>query len=68
MTEQPSPSEAEKYQRMAQALREVLLSVPHGMGDHTDLCRLQNEGVAPADDRHCHCHVGRVRAALQRWR
>ncbi|MEO5340749.1 MAG: hypothetical protein H7837_09595 [Magnetococcus sp. MYC-9] len=62
----PDPLEAARG--MAQALRRVLQSVPHGTGDHTDLCRLHNEGIAPDDEQKCRCHVGRVRAALRQWR
>lgn len=54
-------------EEMAYALRQVLLRVPHGTGDHTDLCRMQNEGLPPMDDKKCHCHVGRVRAAIRDW-
>ncbi|MEO5363140.1 MAG: hypothetical protein H7838_05900 [Magnetococcus sp. DMHC-8] len=55
-------------ERMAQALRQVLMSVPHGTGDHTDLCRLHNDGISPADEQKCRCHVGRICAALREWR
>lgn len=68
MTEQELLAQLEESQRMAHALRKVLQSVPHGMGDHTDLCRMSNEGVAPADDLQCRCHVARIRAALRQWR
>lgn len=54
--------------QMAQALRQVLLSVPHGTGDHTDFCRLHNEGISPSEEDKCRCHVGRVCAALRQWR
>jgi hypothetical protein len=54
-------------QQMARALRQILASVPHGTGDHTDLCRMQNEGISPSDEAKCQCHVGRVCAALRKW-
>lgn len=58
---------AEKAEKVAHALRHALLQVPHGTGDHTDLCRMHNEGLPPMQDEHCHCHVGKVRAAIQAW-
>ncbi|MBF0172553.1 MAG: hypothetical protein HQL83_03790 [Magnetococcales bacterium] len=49
-------------------LYQALIKVPRGMGDHTDLCRMHNQGLPPADDHLCRCHVGPVRAALVRYR
>ena len=63
--EQQAVERAEKAEKMAFALRQVLLRVPHGTGDHTDLCRMQNEGMAPMDDQNCRCHVGRIRAVIR---
>ncbi len=61
-------AQVETCRGMAMALRQVLQSVPHGTGDHTDLCRMQNEGISPADEEKCRCHVGRVCAVLRAWR
>lgn len=55
----------EKAEHTARALRQVLMRVPHGTGDHTDLCRMQNEGLPPMKEQNCHCHVGQVRAAIR---
>ena len=63
--EQQAVERAEKAEQMALALRQVLLRVPHGTGDHTDLCRMQNEGMAPMDDQNCRCHVGRIRTVIR---
>ena len=64
---QQALARAEKAELIARNLRQVLLKVPHGTGDHTDLCRMQNEGLPPMDDHKCRCHVGRVRMAIQKW-
>ncbi|MBF0461580.1 MAG: hypothetical protein HQL87_09305 [Magnetococcales bacterium] len=61
-------AQAAASRQMAEALRQVLQLVPHGMGDHTDLCRMQNEGRAPVEEQNCQCHVGRVCAVLRQWR
>ena len=61
-------AQLEAAQKMANDLRQVLSSVPHGTGDHTDLCRMHNEGRSPRREQQCHCHVGRILAALRRWR
>ncbi|MBF0447513.1 MAG: hypothetical protein HQL67_04865 [Magnetococcales bacterium] len=60
-------SEAEKIAELEQrcaAYRDVLLRVPHSRGDHSDLCRMKNEGQPPPTADQCHCHVGLVSAAL----
>ncbi|MEO5345329.1 MAG: hypothetical protein H7834_02985 [Magnetococcus sp. YQC-9] len=49
-----------------QLMRQVLRSIPHGQGDHTDFCRMENEGLPPVDDAHCRCYVAAVRKALGR--
>ncbi|MEG3637759.1 hypothetical protein [Magnetococcus sp. PR-3] len=54
----------QQYQQNLQQLRKVLLQVPHGPGDHSDLCRMHNQGLAPKEDDHCHCHVGAIRQIL----
>ncbi|MBF0185652.1 MAG: hypothetical protein HQM06_14875 [Magnetococcales bacterium] len=59
---------AERAEQIAHELYQVLLAVPHGLGDHTDLCRLQHAGVPPRDDQTCHCHVGKISTALKKWR
>ncbi|MBF0097180.1 MAG: hypothetical protein HQM04_11865 [Magnetococcales bacterium] len=56
---------AERAEKLAHELRQLLQAVPHGLGDHTDFCRLQHGGVPPRDDSVCHCHVGKIRRALQ---
>ncbi|MBF0161519.1 MAG: hypothetical protein HQL88_04450 [Magnetococcales bacterium] len=61
-------AQLEAARERAEALRRVLLSVPHGTGDHTDLCRMHNEGISPRDEQQCRCHVGRICAALRQWR
>lgn len=74
MTPAPLPEEelTEARRRLARAegevqrLRQVLRRIPHGHGDHTDLCRMENEGLPPSDDAHCHCHVAMVRRSLKR--
>lgn len=66
-TLQQSATRAEKAEHAARALRQELLLVPHGTGDHTDLCRMQNDGSAPMAEKNCRCHVGRVRAAIRQW-
>lgn len=53
-------SEPERLELLYQAL----LKVPCGTGDHTDLCRMHNDGLPPLDNERCHCHVGLVRVAL----
>lgn len=50
----------------ARTLRHLLIRVPHGSGDHTDLCRMANEGLPPTDPELCRCHVALVRNALMK--
>ncbi|MBF0437988.1 MAG: hypothetical protein HQL93_02590 [Magnetococcales bacterium] len=51
-------------QAHVRALQQVLSRIPHGRGDHTDLCRMANEGMPPVDNDHCQCHVALIRKAL----
>ncbi|MBF0342315.1 MAG: hypothetical protein HQL95_15325 [Magnetococcales bacterium] len=55
---------AERAEADVAALRQVLRKVPHGGGDHTDFCRMENEGLPPREDSLCHCHVALIRRAL----
>ncbi|MBF0613893.1 MAG: hypothetical protein G8237_12575 [Magnetococcales bacterium] len=74
MNTPPEPAEelADARRRLARAeeevrhLRQVLRRIPHGRGDHTDFCRMENEGLPPADDARCHCHVSWIRKSLKR--
>ncbi|MBF0140305.1 MAG: hypothetical protein HQL74_08490 [Magnetococcales bacterium] len=52
------------HQEWLETLYLALIKVPCGTGDHTDLCRMHNNGLPPLDNDRCHCHVGPVRAAL----
>ena len=56
---------AEKAEATVLCLRQALRRVPRGMGDHTDLCRMENNGTPPRTIRDCRCHVGPVRQALE---
>lgn len=49
-------------------LYQALVRVPCGTGDHTDLCRMHNQGLPPLDHDRCRCHVGIVRTALADYR
>lgn len=51
-------------QELLHLLYQALLKVPRGMGDHTDLCRMKNNGLPPTQDTACQCHVGPVRKAI----
>ncbi|MBF0272077.1 MAG: hypothetical protein HQL98_08455 [Magnetococcales bacterium] len=68
----PEVELAEARRRVARAegelenLRQVLRCIPHGRGDHTDFCRMENEGLPPVDDAHCCCHVAMIRKYLKR--
>ncbi|MBF0163207.1 MAG: hypothetical protein HQL97_09990 [Magnetococcales bacterium] len=70
--EDPLLELAEARRRLARAeaevqlLRQVLRSIPHGRGDHTDFCRMENEGLPPVDEAHCRCYVAAIRKALGR--
>ncbi|OSM02522.1 hypothetical protein MAIT1_02676 [Magnetofaba australis IT-1] len=58
---------AARYAQMAtlaQQLRHVLMRVPHGHGDHSDRCRMANDGLAPSAPDQCQCHVAEIRAVL----
>ncbi|MBF0308342.1 MAG: hypothetical protein HQL56_02275, partial [Magnetococcales bacterium] len=46
------------------ALLRLLRRVPHGEGDHTDLCRHAQGGLTPVPDASCRCHVAGIRRAL----
>ncbi|MBF0215162.1 MAG: hypothetical protein HQM00_16645 [Magnetococcales bacterium] len=71
MNPEPEMELAEARRRLARAeaeihtLRQLLYGVPHGRGDHTDFCRMENAGLPPSDDAHCRCHVASIRRALQ---
>lgn len=56
---------AEKAEATVKMLRKVLSGVPHSTGDHSDLCRMHNDGRAPRDETKCLCHVGKVKEALR---
>ncbi|MGN7610574.1 hypothetical protein ACQZV8_00650 [Magnetococcales bacterium HHB-1] len=45
--------------------RRVLLSVPHGPGDHTDACRFAQGTFSPHKPMKCRCHVQKVQNALR---
>lgn len=45
-------------------LRNLLQHVPHGRGDHTDFCRMANDGLPPEQNEHCRCHVAMIRKTL----
>ncbi|MBF0629047.1 MAG: hypothetical protein HQL91_12590 [Magnetococcales bacterium] len=74
--DEPDPMDelAETRRRIARAegelqvLRQVLRRVPHGRGDHTDFCRMENEGLPPPNDEACRCHVAMVRKCLKQER
>jgi hypothetical protein len=55
-----------KLEAQCESYREALSKVPHSRGDHTDLCRMNNDGQVPKDAESCCCHVGKVTAALKR--
>ncbi|ABK44867.1 hypothetical protein Mmc1_2367 [Magnetococcus marinus MC-1] len=52
-------------QQQIEQLRKTLLQIPHGNGDHSDYCRMQNNGLAPKQGEHCHCHVKAIQETLQ---
>ncbi|MBF0186492.1 MAG: hypothetical protein HQL50_01045 [Magnetococcales bacterium] len=49
--------------RMA-LMRKALLYTPHGLGDHTDRCRMENGGAGPGRLNDCICHVALIDKAL----
>ncbi|HIJ83289.1 MAG: hypothetical protein HW380_3326 [Magnetococcales bacterium] len=59
---------ATSIQGQMELLYQALIKVPCGTGDHTDLCRMHNQGLPPLDNDQCRCHVGAVRIALANYR
>jgi hypothetical protein len=54
-----------EFESLCAEYRRALQKVPHSRGDHTDRCRMENAGQAPADPKDCCCHVGLVCSTLK---
>jgi hypothetical protein len=65
MTTQPVPDAPYPALLAHVALQQqALLRTPHSAGDHTDLCRFHNAGLAPELPQACRCHVAAVQQSL----
>ncbi len=57
--------ENKRYKKALKMMRQALLKTHHGTGDHTDLCRSKNNGMAPVYRDDCQCHVATVARTLE---
>ncbi|MBF0182252.1 MAG: hypothetical protein HQM03_19730 [Magnetococcales bacterium] len=57
--------EKQRLEAQVRELRELLRRIPHSLGDHTDLCRMANDGLPPRENERCRCHVAPILQALK---